>query len=112
VKVKLTLRAATYLADLCSGDQDTFCLVIQVRGGGCSGLTYAFGSKNKPDPNDVVLYDMDFVKVLSDKISAVYLDGSTIDYENLGLNGSGIKITNPNADHYCGCGISFSPKNP
>lgn len=108
-KIKLTLACAAHLGNLC-GEEESICLVVQVRGGGCSGLQYAFGSKPKVEPSDVVLYDMDFVKVVTDPKSAPYLEGSTIDYHNDGLSGSGIKITNPNAERVCGCQHSFTPK--
>jgi iron-sulfur cluster assembly protein len=35
------------------------------------------------------------------------LAGSAIDFEG-GLNGTGFKIVNPNANSTCGCGESFS----
>jgi iron-sulfur cluster insertion protein len=40
-------------------------------------------------------------------MSAQYLGGATVDYEE-GLEGSRFVINNPNATSTCGCGASFS----
>ena len=47
------------------------------------------------------------VKVVVDPASAQLLSGASLDYAD-GLNESGFKITNPNANRTCGCGQSFS----
>lgn len=109
-KVKLTLAAASHLGDLC-GDSGSICLVVQVRGGGCSGMQYAFGAKPAPEAGDVVLYDMDSFKVLTDPKSEPFLVGSTIDFLDDGFS-SGIVVRNPNVERSCGCGVSFAPKKP
>lgn len=49
------------------------------------------------------------VKVIVDKLSLIYLRGSTIDYEET-LQTSGFKVENPNAAASCGCGLSFKAK--
>ena len=46
------------------------------------------------------------IEVVVDQVSAGYLRGATIDFED-GLQGTGFKIINPNAQHSCGCGKSF-----
>ena len=46
------------------------------------------------------------ITMFIDPKRAVYLRGVQIDYVN-GLNESGFKITNPNAQSTCGCGQSF-----
>jgi iron-sulfur cluster assembly accessory protein len=46
------------------------------------------------------------VRVVIDPMSVQYLKGVEIDYLD-GLNESGFKITNPNAQSECGCGKSF-----
>ena len=46
-------------------------------------------------------------QLLVDNMSARYLAGATVDYEE-GLEGSRFVINNPNATSTCGCGASFS----
>jgi len=47
------------------------------------------------------------VKVIVDKKSLVYLDGTELDYGKEGLN-EGFKFNNPNVKGECGCGESFT----
>jgi iron-sulfur cluster assembly protein len=58
-----------------------------------------------PNVDDLV-FTSNGVTMFVDQKSAVYLTGVQIDYMN-GLNASGCKITNPNAQSTCGCGQSF-----
>jgi iron-sulfur cluster assembly accessory protein len=46
------------------------------------------------------------VSVLIDPVSAGLLKGTVIDFIS-GLNGTGFKFENPNANRTCGCGSSF-----
>ena len=46
------------------------------------------------------------VKIIIDKKSLVYLDGTELDYVKEGLN-EGFEFTNPNERDRCGCGESF-----
>ena len=45
--------------------------------------------------------------VVVDKKSALYLDGTTVDFYD-GLEKRGFTFDNPNAVKSCGCGSSFS----
>ncbi|MDP2137471.1 MAG: iron-sulfur cluster assembly accessory protein, partial [Candidatus Didemnitutus sp.] len=47
------------------------------------------------------------VSFLLDQTSFVYLDGSSVDFDD-GLHGKGFEIKNPNAQSTCGCGKSFN----
>ena len=51
-------------------------------------------------------YEYHGVPVVVDKKSALYLDGTTIDFYD-GLEARGFKFDNPNAVKSCGCGSSF-----
>ena len=51
-------------------------------------------------------YEYHGVPVVVDKKSALYLDGTTIDFYE-GLEARGFKFDNPNAVKSCGCGSSF-----
>ena len=80
-------------------------LRMRIIGGGCSGFQYQLGLEEAPDTEDVVFVS-NGVTMCIDPQSAVYLTGVEIDYIN-GLQQSGFKISNPNAQSTCGCGKSF-----
>ena len=80
-------------------------LRISVRGGGCSGLSYEmdFGPAEEGD----LTIDLEAIRLFLDVESAVYLRGTTVDYEG-GLRGRGFVFRNPNARRTCSCGDSFA----
>ena len=79
-------------------------LRVFVSAGGCSGMQYEMQFAEK-QPGDLE-YDQFGVKLFVDERSALFLKGSTIDYED-GLTAAGFRIRNPNAKATCGCGTSF-----
>ena len=64
-----------------------------------------------PDPTggatDDLTVDYSGVRVVVDPSSAQLLTGAVLDYKD-GLQQAGFSINNPNAQHTCGCGQSFS----
>ena len=81
-------------------------LRMGVKGGGCSGLSYSLEFDNEIGPHDKE-FDIDGVRVVCDKKSYLYLNGTTLDYVKQGLTG-GFTFLNPQAKSSCGCGTSFS----
>lgn len=81
-------------------------LRMGVRGGGCSGMSYALEFDTEKSPHDKE-FDIDGVKVVCDRKSYLYLNGTTLDYVRQGLT-AGFTFINPNAKSTCGCGSSFS----
>lgn len=81
-------------------------LRVEVKKGGCSGLSYKmnFDSSVKPDDKTFESFG---AKVVVDKESFLYLVGMVMDYSG-GLNGKGFVFNNPNATKSCGCGSSFN----
>jgi iron-sulfur cluster assembly protein len=81
-------------------------LRMGVRGGGCSGMSYSLEFDTERGPHDKE-FEIDGVKVVVDKKSYLYLNGTTLDWVQQGLTG-GFTFVNPNAKSSCGCGSSFS----
>lgn len=105
--IELTERAAQEVKEIVDAQQlpqETF-LRVAVAGGGCSGFSYNLTFDHDLRDEDQVA-DFGGVKVVCDRKSFVYLDGTRIDFQD-GLNGRGFTFTNPNASTTCGCGTSF-----
>ena len=79
---------------------------VAVRGGGCSGMTYALHVETEIDEEDIRL-DPDGPLVYIDPHSASILQNTTIDYIS-GFQQKGFVFNNPDANTTCGCGSSFS----
>jgi iron-sulfur cluster assembly protein len=81
-------------------------LRLGVKTMGCSGMGYVIEFVDEINADDEVFEDHG-VKVIVDKKSLVYIDGTELDYTKDGLN-EGFQFKNPNEDGQCGCGESFT----
>ena len=107
--VTLTPAAIAKVKEIVGQQQDPkpSALRIGVRGGGCSGFSYAMVlDDGEAVENDNEL-EFDGLKVRVDNMSAMYLEGCEIDYVDT-LEASGFKFNNPNVKSTCGCGQSFN----
>ena len=108
--VSLTPTASAKLLGLMNEKQlDNHALRVFVSGGGCSGLQYGMTFDEDVYPGDTE-FEVDGLKVRVDPMSARYVQGANIDFQD-SLMGGGFKIDNPNAQSSCGCGSSFRPAN-
>ena len=80
-------------------------LRIAVQPGGCSGLRYQLYFDDRELDGDIATEYGD-VKVVTDKMSAPYLGGASIDFADT-IEKQGFTIDNPNAVGTCACGESF-----
>src|SRR3989304_674052 len=86
--------------------EDGILLRVGVTGGGCSGFSYSLGFDKAFDERADSKYQLHGLDVVVDKKSALYLDGTTVDFYE-GLEKRGFTFDNPNAVRTCGCGSSF-----
>ena len=104
--VLLTDAAADKVRSLLEQEgRDDLRLRLAVQPGGCSGLIYQLYFDERYMDGDATV-DFDGVEVIVDKMSAPYLDGATIDFEDT-IQKQGFTIDNPNATGSCACGDSF-----
>ena len=101
-------NAADRINSYISNRGDTFGIRLGVRTTGCSGLAYIVEFVDNLLPGDLVYYTKG-IKIVINKKSLTYLDGTELDYTKEGLN-EGFKFNNPMEDAQCGCGESFTLK--
>jgi iron-sulfur cluster assembly accessory protein len=104
--IALTEAAASKVSALLAGEgRDDLRLRVAVQPGGCSGLKYQLYFDERSFDGDVAK-DFGGVGVVTDKMSAPYLMGATIDFVDT-IEKQGFTIDNPNATGSCACGDSF-----
>ncbi len=104
--ITLTEAAAGKVKDLVSQQPDEgLALRISVAPGGCSGLRYQLSLDERELEGDVTK-EWYGVPVVTDRMSAPYLAGATIDFADR-IDAQGFTIDNPNAQNSCACGDSF-----
>ncbi len=102
----LTETAAGKVKTLLESEgRDDLVLRVAVQPGGCSGLRYQLFFDDRSLDGDV-LKDFGGVAVVTDRMSAPYLSGATIDFVDT-IEKQGFTIDNPNATGSCACGDSF-----
>ncbi len=107
--IGLTERAAQEVKTLIEQNDlpgEKSFLRMGVKGGGCSGFSYALDLTENKNENDEE-WEIHGVKVICDPKSYLYLNGVNVDFKDE-LMGKGFVFNNPNASGTCGCGSSFS----
>jgi iron-sulfur cluster assembly protein len=105
--IEITDKGAEKVHEFLAGQQADVSLAglrVGVRGGGCSGFQYQLAFDEQRDGD--VVFESHGLKLLVDRESLQFVQGSTIDYEE-SLQGAGFKVENPNVVAACGCGSSF-----
>ena len=108
MSVAITERAATEVKRILQEQkaENGTALRVGVAGGGCSGFSYSLGLDASFDEKLDSRREIHGVSVVVDKKSALFLDGTTIDFYD-GIDKRGFTFDNPNAVKSCGCGQSF-----
>lgn len=105
--ITITDSAKEKIQDILSEENNPkMKLRMFVQGGGCSGFSYGFTLDDEQNEDDFEI-PAGLSTILVDAMSAQYVEGATVDYEET-LMGSSFKIQNPQAVSTCGCGSSFS----
>lgn len=105
--ITITPRAAKkYLDILKEENKDGWGLRFEDKMAGCSGFEYVLDYSENPEEDDEI-FTSQGIAIHVKKTKVKRLLGSEIDYID-GLQGSGFKVSNPNAKSSCGCGTSHN----
>ena len=107
----LTLTpAAEAQIDLLSKENDCYGITLNIKGGGCAGFEYEWGTINtltELKKDDEVMMTSSGCAFVVGSHSLMFLIGTEVDYVK-SLVGANFEIRNPNAQSSCGCGISVN----
>ena len=106
MSISLTSAAADRVRSFLTRRGSGIGLRLSVKKTGCSGFAYVVNYADEIGNDDVVFEDQG-VKVIVDRASLGYIDGTEVDFVKQGLN-EAFRFRNPNVKGECGCGESFT----
>jgi iron-sulfur cluster assembly protein len=106
MSISLTPSAAERVRTFMASRGKGIGLRLGVKQTGCSGYAYIVSYADEVGTGDIV-FDASGVKVVVDRDSLRYVDGTEIDFVRQGLN-EAFKFRNPKSKGECGCGESFN----
>jgi iron-sulfur cluster assembly protein len=106
MSISLTTAAAERVRNFLTRRGHGVGLRLGVKKTGCSGFAYIVNYADDIGSNDIVFEDQG-VKVIVDRDSLGYIDGTQVDFVKQGLN-EAFRFRNPNVKGECGCGESFT----
>ena len=106
MSISLTASAADRVRSFLGRRGHGVGLRLSVKKTGCSGFAYVVNYADEIAADDVVFEDRG-VKVIVDKASLGFIDGTEVDFVKQGLN-EAFRFRNPNVKGECGCGESFT----
>jgi iron-sulfur cluster assembly protein len=106
MSISLTSAAADRVRSFLGRRGHGVGLRLSVKKTGCSGFAYVVNYADEIGADDMV-FENQGVKVIVDRASLGYIDGTEIDFVKQGLN-EAFRFRNPNVKGECGCGESFT----
>jgi iron-sulfur cluster assembly protein len=106
MSISLTSAAADRVKNFLGRRGHGLGLRLGIKKTGCSGFAYVVNYADEIGSNDLVFEDQG-VKVIVDRESLGFIDGTEIDFVKQGLN-EAFRFRNPNVKGECGCGESFT----
>ena len=106
MSISLTSAAADRVRSFLGRRGHGVGLRLSVKQTGCSGFAYVVNYADEIGSDDIVFEDQG-VKVIVDRASLGYIDGTEVDFVKQGLN-EAFRFRNPNVKGECGCGESFT----
>jgi iron-sulfur cluster assembly protein len=107
MKVELTENAASRVSAMLKQRGSGIGLRLGTRKSGCSGFEYVVDYADELSDRDEV-FECHGVKIVVDRGSLPYLNGTTVDYVKKNVLNEGFEFNNPNVRNMCGCGESFT----
>jgi iron-sulfur cluster assembly protein len=106
MSISLTSAAADRVRSFLGRRGHGVGLRLSVKKTGCSGFAYVVNYADDIGADDVVFEERG-VKVIVDRDSLGFIDGTEVDFVKQGLN-EAFRFRNPNVKGECGCGESFT----
>ena len=104
--ITITDQARRKIQEMMEEEPENTKLRFGVKGGGCSGLSYALGFEVDINEELDIVAEINSIPVVINKTDLPIIENSEIDFKQ-NLMGGGFSIKNPNAIFSCGCGSSF-----
>ncbi|MFD1020509.1 HesB/IscA family protein [Thalassobacillus hwangdonensis] len=105
--LNITDQASLQIQEMMKEEEsDRIRLRFGVKGGGCSGLSYAMGFDEEVNEELDKVFESNGIPVVMSSQDIAIVEGTKIDFKQ-NMMGGGFTIDNPNAIVSCGCGSSF-----
>ena len=108
--IQITDDARNQIKEMMKEESSEAMLRFGVKGGGCSGLSYALGFDEEVNEELEFVEEVNEIPVIITKQDIPIIEGTKIDFKQ-NMMGGGFSIDNPNAIVSCGCGSSFRAKD-
>lgn len=108
--IEITDQAKEQIKEMLKNESEGAHLRFGVKGGGCSGLSYALGFDYEINEDLDIVEEINEIPVVIFNQDAPILENTVIDFKQ-NMMGGGFSIDNPNAMISCGCGTSFRAKD-
>lgn len=110
MSISITDSAGEQIKEMMKDEAESARLRFGIKGGGCSGLSYALGFESEINEELDKIEEINGIPVVMNNQDIPIIEGTTIDFKQ-NMMGGGFSIDNPNAIVSCGCGSSFKAKD-